>query len=154
MFTKHIPCMHGLKLHLNCDEQTHSISARTPNLSQHVLTKRILCQLYSKFISARDDKTYSMPASTQNVSQLVLTKLHPLTSRSKNIDKIKWTYTIFDQTNPLRTSSQNSSEHVMTKPHSCQRIHRKYLNMHWSNPSHISKDIFDRAPKMHIEMLN
>ena len=127
-------------------DQTPPIPSRTQNLSQHVLTKPILCQqehkIYLKmrwqnkshcsedikYISIGVWQTPPMPAMIQNVSQNIL--INPiLYQRGHKI------YLNMSGTNPYHGSKNSKCiQHVLTKPLPCQRGHKIYLNMFWITP--------------------
>ena len=121
--------------------QIPALPARTQNVSQHMLTKSLVCQrglkiyLYVccpypshasdaiKCISKCVDRTTPMPARTQNVSENVLTKPSHASEDRKGIS------TCFDLTNRMPARTQNVSQQVLTKTHPCQRGHKMHLNM-------------------------
>ena len=158
--TKPIPCQIENKMHLHfcwpnpthvgeetkfistCVEKTHPMTDRTQNVSQHVLTKSLLCQRghkehlnmcwsylshasnEEKCISSFVDQTHSMPAKICNESQHVLNK--PISCPSEH------------KTPPMTPTTQNESQHVLRKPIPWQRGNKMYLNLCWPKPSHAS----------------
>jgi hypothetical protein len=156
-----------------CVDYSPLMPTSTGNASQHVFTS--LCQRSqkihlnmcwpspshasenTKFISTCVDHTYPKLARKQNVSQLVLTKPHPY-QRGNNMylkmcwpnashasEDQKYISTCVDKIPPMPRRTENESQHLFTKPLSCLREHKTYLNlsltnMHlnlcWQNPSY------------------
>jgi len=138
-----IACQREYKMHLNfcwpnpthvgedtkfistCVEKAHPLPARTQNVSQHVLTKPVLCQRGHKVhlnmcwsyvsnasnekkrISSFVDQTQSMQAKKWNKSQQALNKPISCPSDTKCIS------TCVDQTPPMWPTTQNESQHVL-----------------------------------------
>ena len=144
------------------------IKARTQNVSQHMLTKRIsfpwAYKLHgtcwpnpfhageeSKCILTCFDKTPSVPTRPQNVSIHELTKRLPCQSGQKMYLMLCWPIpfhtsgdlkciTCVDQTDPMPERTQNLSQLVFTKPIPRQQWHKMYLYLCWANPSNSSED--------------
>ena len=121
-----------------CVDQTYLMRARTRNVSQHVLTKRLPCQ--------RRHKMY-------------LLMYWPYPNYASEDTKCISTYV--DYTRPMQTRTQIDSQLVLTKPIPCQLGHKIYLNLCWPNPSHASEDLkwistfFDHTmPARHKMYLN
>ena len=127
-----------------CVDQTHPMPARTQNASQNVFNKPLTCQRGHKMslnmcLPKHPMPLYvwpkpSMPARTQNVSQLVLMN-QPVQARTQNISRL-----VFTNPPHIPPRIQNTFQHVLTKPITCQRGHKMYINMCWPEHSHASED--------------
>ena len=98
-------------------DQTPPIPSRTQNLSQHVLTKPILCQQEHKI-----DLKLRWP------------------NKSHCSEDIKYISIGVWQTPPMPARTKNTSQLLLTKPKTCQRGHKTYLNMCWPNHYHASEE--------------
>ena len=101
---------------LTCVKQTDLMTARTHNVSQHVLTNLIICQ--------RGHRMY-LNMCWQ--------------SPSHASDETKCISTCVDQTPPISETIDNVSQYVLSKLLPCQRGHKTFLIMCWPTPSHISE---------------
>ena len=100
-----------------CVVQSHLMSARTQNVSQHVLTELIPCQRGHKI---NFNMSWANPNHASTDTKCILT----------------W----IDQTQPMTAKTPNASQHVLPKPLPCQRRHKIYLNTFWQNLCYASKD--------------
>jgi hypothetical protein len=125
-------------------DQTLHMPAKTWNLSQLVLTKRIPCQRGLKmylnmcqpnpsharenviFFSACFDQTTPLPTKTQNISQLVFTKSIPCQQGHKMFHNICWSNT------PHAREDSQISQHMLNKQHTCHTC--------WPNPYHANEN--------------
>jgi hypothetical protein len=115
--------------------------ARKQNVSQHVLTKPILCQQGTKCILTCVDQTHPMPARKQNVSQIEFTKpiqcqrghkinlnlCRPNSPHASKDTKLISTYV--DKTPPMPEKTQNVPQLVLSKPVPYQLRQKKNLNL-------------------------
>jgi hypothetical protein len=83
-------------MHHTRDDQTHPMTARTQNVSQHVLTKPLIYQPGHKM------------------------HLNMYRRNSSNASKdTKCISTCIDQAHPMPAKAKNASHHVLTKPLPC-----------------------------------
>ena len=55
-------------------------------------------------------------------------------------DETKCTSKCVDETHPMPARTRKASQNVLTKPVPCQREHKIYLNLCWTNLSHGNED--------------
>ena len=101
-----------------CIEQTNSISARTQNVSQHVLTKQIPCQRGRKM---NLNMSWSNPSHTNQAKQCISTCTPSMPAKTQNVSQFQTHYM------PARTKN------VLTKYIQCKRGHKMFVNICWVN---------------------
>ena len=111
-------------MHLNLCWPNFCTSARTLNLTQHVLTIEV-----AKRITTWVHKTPPMLAMKQNVSQLALTKLNDVNEDTEYFSACD------EQTQPMPAMTQNVPQNVLTKLLPFQGRHEMHHNIWWTNLS-------------------
>ena len=133
-----VPSIPASKLYLNKCWQNHSnvsedtkfmltwltMPARAQNDSKNVLIKPLPCQ--------QGLKTHPMPVT--NASQDLLTNLSHACKDKKSVS------TCVNQYPLMFARKWYESQDVLTKQFPSEGVHKMYLNVSWTNPSHASED--------------